>query len=291
VRAASWPSVAGDAVPDSAHRESRSTGSRRLDHYPRCFGCGSANARGLGLEVRWDGREARAVHTPPDDAEGAPGVVHGGYIGALADEVMALAASAGEIPAMTRRIEVDYRAPALTGQPLDLRATVEPGAKRAVIARLSARPTEADHLVFEATGVYVKLPSELWLRQMAPRDPVSGDVELKGASASTYFRVLSRLVENLYDGTALGQPITVALHLRDVDPPDWCVRATADALTVEEGDCAASSDAEFTGDVQSWQHALREPAVLPELVAAGSARVGGDSDLLAALLGALPVQV
>ena len=274
-----------------ARGEPPDTGTRRLDHYPRCFGCGSANSRGLGLDVRWDGRQARAVHTPPDDAEGAPGVVHGGYIGALADEVMALAASAGELPAMTRRIEVDYHAPALTGQPLDLRATAEPSAKRAVLTRLSAQPIGADHVVFEAAGVYVKLPPEIWLRQMAPRDAATGDVEFKGTSASTYFRVLSRLIENLYDGKGLTRPVTIELSLDDVDPPDWCVRATADALVVEEGGCGESHDAVFTGDVRSWQRALREPAVLPELISARSVRVDGDADLLVALLDSLPVQV
>jgi hypothetical protein len=231
------------------------------------------------------------VHTPPPDAEGAPGVVHGGYVGALADEMMALAASAGELPAMTRRIEIDYRAPALTGQPLELRATAEPSSKRAILTHLIAQPVGADHTTFEANGVYIKLPPEIWLQQMAPRDPITGDVELKGTTESTYFRVLSHLLENLYDGSALARPVTVALHICDVDPPHWCVRATSDALVVEESECEASADAAFSGDVRAWQRALREPERLPELIAAGSAQVEGDADLLHALLDGLPVHV
>src|SRR5262249_12375505 len=100
-----WGNGRGFETTDWSTTMSR---SRRISHYPRCFGCGNANDRGLRLDAQWDGEELVARHTAPIDAEGGPGVVHGGYVAALVDETMALAASAfANSPAMTRRIEID----------------------------------------------------------------------------------------------------------------------------------------------------------------------------------------
>jgi acyl-coenzyme A thioesterase PaaI-like protein len=264
--------------------------TRRLGHYARCFGCGGANPRGLELEVHWDGSEAQLTHTPPPDAEGAPGVVHGGYISAIVDEVMALAASAGEIPAMTRRIEVDYRAPALTGAPLDVRATVASVGKRTVNTRLTARPVGQDHICFEATGVYVKIPVQAWLRQMAPRDATTGAVDLSSTSTSTYFRYQAHALEQLFTPERLERPVALAVRVSDVEPQEWCFRAEPDGLVVEERHCEAP-DAALQLDFHSWDALLHDPSRLPEMVDGGAVRLEGDERRVEAFLDCLPVNV
>lgn len=63
-----------------------------------CFGCSPTHPIGLHLrcekhvEQRVDGSEGRSVRatfTPRDDLQGPPGVMHGGLVMALADEVAA----------------------------------------------------------------------------------------------------------------------------------------------------------------------------------------------------------
>src|SRR5215218_5029413 len=51
-----------------------------------CFGCGRANAHGLGLRSRWDGDASTAEWTArPEHAAGPPGILNGGIIATLLD--------------------------------------------------------------------------------------------------------------------------------------------------------------------------------------------------------------
>jgi acyl-coenzyme A thioesterase PaaI-like protein len=55
----------------------------------RCFGCSPKNPIGLGLGLRQlPGGEISAETTFSDDYASYPGIVHGGIVSALADEVM-----------------------------------------------------------------------------------------------------------------------------------------------------------------------------------------------------------
>lgn len=58
-----------------------------------CFGCSPTHAIGLHLRcekhVDGDAASIRATFTPRDDMQGPPGVMHGGLVMALADEVAA----------------------------------------------------------------------------------------------------------------------------------------------------------------------------------------------------------
>ncbi len=59
--------------------------TRNFDH---CFVCGSRNEAGLRLEIVFGDGEARAEFQPDARWEGYPGVVHGGVIGAMLDDLM-----------------------------------------------------------------------------------------------------------------------------------------------------------------------------------------------------------
>jgi uncharacterized protein (TIGR00369 family) len=56
--------------------------------YRNCFVCGQGNARGLKLVPRNVDGKAEAEFTPDRSLEGYDGVVHGGIVSALLDEVM-----------------------------------------------------------------------------------------------------------------------------------------------------------------------------------------------------------
>lgn len=86
-----------------------------------CFVCGLSNPSGLKLSFyETSATELTAAYTAPPDFEGYPGVLHGGIIAALLDEGGSRAAMIGDHQhfMMTARLEVKYRRPTPTGQPL-----------------------------------------------------------------------------------------------------------------------------------------------------------------------------
>jgi uncharacterized protein (TIGR00369 family) len=59
-----------------------------LPHTHSCFVCGESNAIGLNLRFETDGRMVQTRFTPRPEHIGFKGVVHGGIIASLLDEVM-----------------------------------------------------------------------------------------------------------------------------------------------------------------------------------------------------------
>ena len=92
-----------------------------------CFACGVENLKGLGLsfyEVGPD--EVMAECTIPAHFEGFPGIVHGGIVATMLDEVTGRAAMIGEHAhfRLTAKLDIRYRKPVPSGQPLRLRGVV-----------------------------------------------------------------------------------------------------------------------------------------------------------------------
>ncbi len=86
-----------------------------MDH--NCFGCGRLNAHGLQLAFFEDDRGG--VWTPfvPEARfEGYTGMVHGGVISTVLDEVMAWSLYRHQIWAVTGDLSVRYRAPIRVGE-------------------------------------------------------------------------------------------------------------------------------------------------------------------------------
>jgi len=94
-----------------------------------CFLCGRQNP--IGLKVSWyndrEAQKVRASLTVPEHFNGYPGIVHGGIIAALLDETAgrALLLDGNEEKLfVTLKLEVAYRRPVPTGQPLTLEGWV-----------------------------------------------------------------------------------------------------------------------------------------------------------------------
>ena len=88
-----------------------------------CFVCGLRNPVGLKLAFYETGPdEVSATFHPTPDYEGFPGVLHGGIIAALLDEVGQRAGLIGEHDhfRVTAKLEVKFRAPTPLEQPLTL---------------------------------------------------------------------------------------------------------------------------------------------------------------------------
>lgn len=91
----------------------------------RCFGCGEANPIGLHLEffLAEDGIVVCMAEVA-DTFEGPHGLLHGGIIATLLDEIMSKAVRSHGIVAMTRHMEVDYLWPVPSGRPIRMEARV-----------------------------------------------------------------------------------------------------------------------------------------------------------------------
>lgn len=121
-----------------------------------CFGCSSANQRGLGLVfVRLDGL-VEAEATLGESFAGYDGLVHGGIVSTLLDEAMgwAILELAGRF-AVTRSLTVNFRRPVLIDRPLKVNARIDgeevDGALRVESGVLDAR----GRLLASAVGIWV----------------------------------------------------------------------------------------------------------------------------------------
>jgi len=100
---------------------------------PMCFGCGRDNTIGLKLDFHQEGESVRAEFIPGEMYQGWPGVVHGGLICTMLDEVIGYAAGYQGLYAVTVKMEVCYRKPAMIGQRLLLCARVKSVSGRTVV--------------------------------------------------------------------------------------------------------------------------------------------------------------
>jgi len=104
------------------------SGSSKQPNSLRCFVCGVENPVGLRLAF-YDqpNGEVTCTVTLPDRYQGYPGVVHGGIVASMLDEIAGRAAMQGEVTRfmMTAKLEVRYRRPVPIGQPLHLVGRME----------------------------------------------------------------------------------------------------------------------------------------------------------------------
>jgi len=133
---------------------------KKLPLYEGCFVCGSKNPAGLEAGFYLDGDEARGEFTPDSRWEGYPGVVHGGILTALLDEVMYKAiATSGELT-MTAEITVRFRNPARVGVTLYPKGRVAKKKGRLLEARGEIEDA-GGRLIAIATGKFIVLASNV----------------------------------------------------------------------------------------------------------------------------------
>ena len=83
-----------------------------------CFGCGKENPIGLQLEFIETEDSYRTVFTPRLEHQGYDGIMHGGLISTLLDEVMARYIYAKGFHAVTARLDIRFRQPTPIGEQL-----------------------------------------------------------------------------------------------------------------------------------------------------------------------------
>lgn len=133
-----------------------------------CFVCGRQNP--VGLKVTWyndhTAQRIQATVTIPEHFNGYPGIVHGGIIATLLDETAgrALLLDGDDSNLMvTLKLEVKYRKPVPTGQPVTLQGwAIQRTANRARVAARLLLPDGT--LAAEAEAILVRPPQEFFAR-------------------------------------------------------------------------------------------------------------------------------
>ncbi|OHU20777.1 hypothetical protein BKG76_08390 [Mycobacteroides franklinii] len=87
------------------------------------------------------------------ELEGGPGVIHGGVMAAIFDELQGVLGIVTQLVAVTAHLEVDYRKPIPVGATVDLACAVEGRVGRKLYTTASARI--GDQLVASSQGIFV----------------------------------------------------------------------------------------------------------------------------------------
>ena len=128
-----------------------------------CFVCGVENPYGLGLRFYETGPDqVEAEHTVPERYQGYPGVVHGGVVAAMLDEMVSRATMIdrpGQFM-VTARLDIAYRAPVPVGAPLRLTGRLTRRRGRFAFARAELRLDDGT-LAAEAEGMMADFPGGL----------------------------------------------------------------------------------------------------------------------------------
>ncbi len=123
----------------------------------RCFLCGNLNPHGFQLRFRQEGEHTVTETTIPWYYQGFDGVVHGGIVASLLDEIMSYAVkSTGQI-AVTGTLTVKYVAPCRTEQPVLLRGRVVHHNGR--IMEAQGEIIQEEKIVAQGKGIFV-IPRE-----------------------------------------------------------------------------------------------------------------------------------
>lgn len=81
-----------------------------------CFACGELNEIGLHLALKFEPRRCHVELTIPDRFEGWEGLIHGGIVSTILDEVMAWALIEQDSWGVTARMSIQFHRPVLVGQ-------------------------------------------------------------------------------------------------------------------------------------------------------------------------------
>lgn len=137
------------SVPDDS-------GHRALPpHHDHCLGCGTANPASLGATYALDGDRVVGRVRFDRRQEGAPGLAHGGALATLLDDALGSLLVVVGRPAVTAKLCVDYRSPAVLHRDLVVDAWIDRVDGRKL--HLAGTVKDGDVLVAEGTALFLEV--------------------------------------------------------------------------------------------------------------------------------------
>ena len=132
-------------------------------HDPNCWGCGD-NPAGIGLPTpAGEGlSEYAATFSFREEHQAAPGLVHGGLVGAALDEACGLLATWHRFPSVTARFAIRFVKPVHINRTLEVSAKLRDERGRRLDIRGELR--DGEELLADAEGWFVHVPLEHFLR-------------------------------------------------------------------------------------------------------------------------------
>jgi uncharacterized protein (TIGR00369 family) len=132
---------------------------RKQPNSLHCFACGIDNDFGLQIHFYDNGEdEVHAAYTVPEQFQGYPGMVHGGILATILDELLGRAVMALDPTyfMVSAKLTVRYRKPVPIGQPLQLMGKVLRRRGRISTSKAEIRLSDGT-LCAEAEGTLVHL--------------------------------------------------------------------------------------------------------------------------------------
>jgi acyl-coenzyme A thioesterase PaaI-like protein len=130
-----------------------------------CFICGLENPVGLHLHIyETEPGVVETNYTAPDHFQGYPGVLHGGIVSAIIDEI-AGRAHMGSDPneprfMFTAKLEVRYRQNVPVGQPLKIVGKAGKAKSKSAEAWAGIFSAETNELLAEGNALLINVPEE-----------------------------------------------------------------------------------------------------------------------------------
>ena len=130
-----------------------------------CFICGMENPIGLHLHIYETGPGIiETTYTAPEHFQGYPGVLHGGIVSAVLDEVSGRAHMGADLQAprfmFTARLEIKYRRNVPIGHPLRIIGRAGRSRGKAAEAWAGIYDAQTDELLAEGNALLINVPED-----------------------------------------------------------------------------------------------------------------------------------
>ena len=120
-----------------------------------CFACGTLNAGGLGLDLHVEPGRSWAEFALDRRFEGWDGIIHGGILCTILDEVMAWALVGEDNWGVTARMAVQFRRPVAVGATIRAEGWISQSRRRIVDTEGHIIDAASGTELATATGVYM----------------------------------------------------------------------------------------------------------------------------------------
>lgn len=159
-----------DAQMPQRHPNAVPAGEEIPNHYDRCYGCGVTHPAGLHMRVVAGDLSVHAEFEVTDMHQGAPGLAHGGLLGTAFDEALGALNWLLLVPAVTARLEVDFKRPVPVGSVLHIDARIVGQVGRKVYTRAVGRLGSDGPVALTASALFVQVPLQHFVDNGRPED-------------------------------------------------------------------------------------------------------------------------